>query len=306
MNLAETITAAQAYLDPRQIDCVVFHSPCNDGSGAALAAWKALGEAASYERLIYHRPFNEESLRGKKVVVVDASFKKDVLQRLRMLADRIMILDHHDSAMRDLHDEEGCFFTMHNSGAVLSWHYFHGLETPPPQLLQLIEDRDLWNWKYRNISEPLYYAIKERCSNSDFKSYAPYLEQDKLNELIAYGNTLVAENHRWCEETAKGAQRRVFIMPGTNKRFNIMCRELENDRLVSELAEYLYTRNQMDFVMLWCQVSSGQYKVSFRSNHPDINLGEIAGSLGGGGHRLAAGAAISMSPEVFLEPVNRS
>lgn len=300
MSLKSTIEAAQHYLNPQHVDCVVYHNPCNDGSGAALCAWTALGNKATYEKRAYHKEFNADSVAGKNVVVLDASFKKEELHRLQQVANKIMILDHHDSAMRDLAGEAGCFFEMNNSGAVLAWHYFHGLEVPPPKLIQLIEDRDLWQWEYRDESEPLYYALRERTTNSDFKSFEPYLDSVKLEELIDFGRTLIIENHRWCEEAALQAQKRLFKLPGTQTTYEIMCLEVYNDKLVSELAEYLYNRNNVDFVMMWYQ-SGDQYKISLRSGNLNINLGEIAASMGGGGHRQAAGAVITTSPWDLLK-----
>lgn len=300
MSLRSTIEAAQHYLNPQHVDCVVYHNPCNDGSGAALSAWTALGNKAVYEKRAYHKEFNTRSVVGKNVVVLDASFKKEELRQLQRLANKIMILDHHDSAMRDLAGEAGCFFEMQNSGAMLAWHYFHGLEKTPPKLIQLIEDRDLWRWEYRDESEPLYYALRVRCSNNDFKTFEQYLDPVKLDELIAYGKTLVEENHRWCKEAALQAQERLFRLPGSSTTYNIMCLELPNDKLVSELAEYLYSNNNVDFIMMWCKAGD-QYKISLRSGNLNINLGEIAASLGGGGHRQAAGAVITTSPWDLLK-----
>ncbi len=173
------------------------------------------------------------------------------------------------------------------------------MESTPPQLLSLIEDRDLWRWDYRDISEPLYYALRERCSNHDFKTFLPYVDPQKLADLIAYGKTLVAANHKWCEKAALKAEPRTFVLPSTGESYKIMCRELQNDRLVSELSEYLYQNNRIDFVMLWCKTSDGKYKVSFRSNSPEVNVGAIASALGGGGHKQAAGAVLLDSPLQF-------
>lgn len=296
-TLADTIAGAREYLHPNDLDCVVYHNPCNDGSGAAVAAWLELGDKVSYIPRSYHQTFSKESLRGKNAVVLDASFTRDELIELRQIAKKLMIIDHHDSAMRDLGDLPGCFFTMDNSGAVLSWHYFHGIDTPAPKFLILIEDRDLWRWKYRDLSEPLYYALKERCPNSDFKHFVLYVDPEKLSELLAYGKTLVAGNHKWCEEAAKGAVEKTFKLPNSTEKYTIMCSELENDRLVSELSEHLYILHpHIDFVMLWCKVSANQFKISFRSEVSHVNLGAIATELGGGGHKQAAGVVVNFSP----------
>ncbi len=299
-DLAQTIQAAQAYLDPTEVECVVYHAPCNDGSGAAVGAWLKLGDSVSYVRRTYHKAFEESKIVGKNVVVLDASFKREELLALRAKTKTMMILDHHDSAMRDLADVPGCFFCMQNSGAVLSWHYFHGLNTPPPTLLRLIEDRDLWKWQERDLSEALYYALKVHCPNSDFKTYLPYVEQTRLNDLIAYGKTLIAKHQKWCEKAAQKAEHKTFTLPRTNQSYQIMCRELTDDRLVSELSEYLYTKYDVDFIMLWTKVAGEKYKVSFRSNKDKINLGTIATALGGGGHPAAAGAVLDYSPIELL------
>jgi oligoribonuclease NrnB/cAMP/cGMP phosphodiesterase (DHH superfamily) len=306
MSLEATIREAQHYLAPHDVDCVVYHNPCNDGSGAALAAWILLGDKATYIPRTYHKEFDASLVHGKNVVVLDASFKKDELQQLRGLAHKIMILDHHDSAMKDLAGEPGCFFTMGNSGAVLSWHYFHGIEQPAPRLLQLIEDRDLWRWQERDLSEPLFYALQERASNSNFKTYEPFLDTIKLDELIAYGKGLIAANRLWCEQKALFAEHRIFNLPGTSDEYSVICLEVENERLVSELAEYLYTQHQVDFVMLWSQIPSGLYKISFRSNNPAVNVADIATALGGGGHPQAAGAVLDNPPNDLLEPLKHS
>lgn len=298
--LISTIAQAQAYLAPDLVDCVIYHSPCNDGSGAAVAAWMKCGNNAIYERRMYHKEFPREIIRGKHAIVLDASFSKEELLSLRQIAKKVMILDHHHSAMLALADVEGCFFEMNNSGAMLSWHYFHGVDTTPPRLLSLIEDRDLWRWQDRESSEPLYYALRQRCPNSNFKSYLPYLEIDKLDELIAFGKTLVAANHKWCEQAALTAKQCTFTMPDGTK-YQIIAKEVDNDNLVSELAEYLYTRHAVDFIMMWCKTADGRFKVSFRANNPQINVAAIATAFGGGGHKQAAGAVLNFSPWQLTE-----
>jgi oligoribonuclease NrnB/cAMP/cGMP phosphodiesterase (DHH superfamily) len=295
MGLKLVIEQARDYLSPQEVECVVYHAPCNDGFGAALSAWVLWGEQIIYKPMIYHENFEEEILRGKKVVVLDASFKKERLNYLRTICTKIMILDHHYSAMQDLKDEEGCFFEMHNSGAILAWHYFHGITTKAPKLLELIEDRDLWRWSQRDLSEPLYYGIRKRC-DEDFRSLIPYLAPDQLDELIAYGQTLVEMNKLWCINAALNTHIRDFIHPDIKVKYRIACGEIANSNLVSELSEYLYTQHKIDFVMLWSKTPEKKYRINFRSNNPNIDVSKIAVMLGGGGHKQAAGAMINISP----------
>lgn len=302
MSLEATIKAAREYLAPDKVDCVVYHHPCNDGTGAALAAWVARGEEIEYLPLDYTKPFVEQQLLNKNVLVIDASFKKEQLQHIRNIAKKVLILDHHESAMKDLAGEPGCCFTMGNSGAVLAWHYFHGVDTPPPTLLRLIQDRDLWAWQERELSEPLFYALVDWYTTPDFRQYAQYLQSEALDKLIAHGKGLVAENHRWCVEVGSGVVLKYFVLPGMDKKYHIASLEVANDKLISELSEYLYTKHDIDFVMLWHKLpgETQKYKISFRNNKPTVNVAEIAAALGGGGHARAAGVSVSCSPVEFL------
>jgi hypothetical protein len=58
---------------------------------------------------------------------------------------------------------------------MLAWFYFFG-EKEPPELFTLIEDRDLWNWNYRERSEPLHYALKSRINSIDFALMEKYTD----------------------------------------------------------------------------------------------------------------------------------
>jgi oligoribonuclease NrnB/cAMP/cGMP phosphodiesterase (DHH superfamily) len=300
MTLAATIQAAQEYLDPEDVDCLVFHHPCIDGSGAALSAWYARGDLIDYIPMEHQVTFAslpaEEVLRDKNVVLIDIAFKHEQLLRVRTIAKKVLILDHHDSAMKNLHGIPGCCFTMGSSGAMLAWHYFNGLDTPAPKLIELIEDRDLWRWQERELSEPLYYGLTERHPVPNFRKLAQYLDPGALADIIEHGKSLTLENLRWCEAQAENAKLCSFTPPGSTHTYQVMCIQLQSEKLISELAEYLYKHNQVDFVVLWHRTAAGKFKMSFRNNKVDINVADIATALGGGGHPRAAGALVDSSP----------
>lgn len=300
MSLEHTIRDAQNYLSPDDVDCLVYHYPCCDGSGAGVAAWMARGDTIKYAPLDYGKPFDEQQLRDKNVVLIDCSFKPDQLARVRTIAKKVMILDHHDSAAKNLSGEPGCFFYMHNSGALLSWHYFHGMDKVAPDVLQLIEDRDLWRWKQRDRSEPLFHAIISLPRQPDFKKYMTLLDPVELDKAIAGGRVIMQQNKAWCLSKIDDAKRCKFQVPNTSEVYDIMALELKEERLVSELSEELYNKYEVDFVMIWHQHADNRYKISFRNNNQRINVGDIASALGGGGHPRAAGASITFSPKELL------
>jgi len=310
MSIESVIKAAHAYLDPLDVDAVVFHHPCMDGSGAALAAWLARGDLIEYipmeHQITFAEPAAEEQLRDKNIILVDTSFKKEQLQRIRHLARKVLILDHHESAMKSLAGEAGCIFDMNYSGAVLSWYYFNGLENPAPQFFELIQDRDLWRWQYKDLSEPVYYALIARYPQPDFRAFAKYLEPKALEDLIAYGNKLIPENEKWCQEQAQHAKLCIFTPPNSTHKYRVICVEVHGEKLVSELSAHLYKLHKVDFILLWYVNRFGEYKISFRNEDPTVNLADLATSLGGGGHPRAAGVVLDYSPWELLQPLDKN
>ena len=61
-------------------------------------------------------------------------------------AEALVVIDHHKSAVVELHDISNTIFDMKKSGAMLAWEFFHpGKEAP--KFIQYIQDRDLWQWE---------------------------------------------------------------------------------------------------------------------------------------------------------------
>ncbi len=142
---------------------IIYHKNCDDGFGAAYAAWTKLGDAADYLAMDYADDPAAAPVDGRDVIVVDFSFSpadadKHILPRARSL----VILDHHRSAADDwkihlgqpandsvLRHQDGkldLLFDMDKSGAYLAWEYFHP-GTKVPDMIACISDVDLWTWK---------------------------------------------------------------------------------------------------------------------------------------------------------------
>jgi hypothetical protein len=117
---------------------------------------RALGRDVEFVRGVYGQPFPD--VAGKDVVLVDFSYKRDVMEQLIQAAQSVLVLDHHKSAMHELAGlatDDGQVtirFDLGHSGAMLAWlHFFPG--QPAPQLLQHLEDRDLWKFKLPKTQE---------------------------------------------------------------------------------------------------------------------------------------------------------
>ena len=287
------------YLCPEDINVVIYHKNCNDGLASALCVYEKLGDSVEYIPMHYNDPIDFESLRNKNVLIVDFSFDKEVLCKIRSFAKKAMIIDHHASAEEKLKNVEGCFFDMSHSAAYLCYKYMNENSSSVPNFILYIEDRDIWKWDYREKSEPLSYGLKElNFSSKTFKSFKEYLKNDSLvEEAIKLGVAVVEKNKKYINEVTKRAKKVNYVVDSTN--YKIMLLGLENPKLISETAEKLYTDNDVDFTVCWfphrdnkflnlkiCKILYGEqrYILSFRTNKDNIDVSKIAKSLGGGGH----------------------
>ena len=131
-------------IEPTSIDFVIYHKSCTDGFGAAYSAWKLLGSKAQYHAASHGE--TPPDIAGKCVAILDFSYKNDVTKQMIKSAKDLIVIDHHKSAMVELHDISNTHFDMTKSGAMLAWEFFHpGKE--PPKFINYIEDRDLWKWE---------------------------------------------------------------------------------------------------------------------------------------------------------------
>lgn len=79
----------------------IYHGNCADGFTAAWAVWKRFGDEFDYFPGVYQQPPPDVTRRD--VLLVDFSYKRDVLRGMAKSARSILVLDHHKSAAEDLH-----------------------------------------------------------------------------------------------------------------------------------------------------------------------------------------------------------
>lgn len=272
--------------DPNSVDMVIFHGDCSDGFGAAWAAWKLLGDRATYHPSKHGDPIPD--VRGKNVVVLDFSYDNATTKRLISEAKGFLIIDHHKSAMVDLHDIACARFDMNHSGAMLAWKFFHpGKE--PPRMIRHIEDRDLWKWEIPYSRE---FVAAFDMVPFEFEEYDKYLDdsavdaaQERGAHILAYNKTVIARSIKRATSRSIGGKS-VMVVNASH--------------LISEIGSTLAPR--CDFALIWwwdhrtCQV-----RASLRAHHEDADVSEVAKRWGGGGHRKAAG--FSLPPGVTIESI---
>ena len=279
---------------PDEVNYVIYHNPCCDGTGSGLAAWKYLSKHHPDREVIY-KPMNigappPTDVEGKNVLICDYSYKKNVLLELIPKVKKLLIIDHHKSAEKDLAeiDDQYKIFDMSCSGAVLTWKYFFP-EEPVPLLFQYLQDRDIWT-KALPGTDDFFAAIS--ILPHDFEVYAEYLNEEKLLDLINNKGKSFGELNKYNADN--GASYAVPKFCRVKGKYYIVG-YVNTTVLKSDIGNMIFDKLPLiDFSVAYSINDKGDStSFSLRSTVKRADVSEIASSLSGGGHMCAAGARVN-------------
>jgi len=273
---------------------VLFHENCKDGLGAAYATYEKLGDTASYVPIAYGR--EDKALKkvpdDVDVYFVDFSLKREPMIELSERVSKIVVIDHHKSALEelvDLPDNVEVNFDMDHSGAVLAWDYFH--DTPAPKMLQYIEDRDIWNFdlvKSKEFTEGLDFYAK----NNDIAEFKRLIiDPASIDKMIDIGDILVPAMKKRLQECIdkieKNKEKYIATLEG--EEFIFFNYTVSSEK--SDLGNMIASQFQIPAAIF--TVGTENVSISLRSADNLADVSRIAIAFGSGGHRNASGMAIS-------------
>ena len=265
-----------------------YHANCFDGFGAAYAAWRALGTSETvFEPVWYERPPPELPAQLDELVLLDFTYSRPVLERLRDQVDRLVIIDHHATAQAELEGFE-CdvkIFDLDCSGAYLSFHHYNP-DVPAddvPRLYRYLQDRDLWRfWLPKSREVNAYIKSFPYCFSTWSKIEA--VMELNLEGCIREGEAVLRLQARTVEMICNEASIRELAghrVPTVNS--TAFWSEVGHELLER------YPGSQM--VAAYCDLSNGRRKYSLRSRD-GFDCSAVARQFGGGGHTKAAGFSI--------------
>jgi len=277
---------------PAEVNLVIYHANCTDGFAAAFAAWNTLGDRATYIPAAYGDAPPDVS--GKNVLIVDFSYSREDLLRMRGEARSILVLDHHKTAQAALEGLDFVQFDLKCSGAMMTWSLFNPDEFPP-DLIRYIQDRDLWLWKLPQTRE---FSMGLMSVPHDFGAYAALMHAGAVRSTIERGQAVVGFMDSEIASLCKHAvHRRLRAAP------HLSCGVLNTHMWVSEVGARIC--QDYDVAAMWnLDLNSKKWRVSLRSRE-GVDVAGIARDFGGGGHTGAAGFSLpgDVSIEsIFLDP----
>lgn len=261
----------------------IYHGNCADGFGAAWVFSRHADREHDFLAGVYQMP--PPDVTGRDVYLVDFSYKREVVERMREQANRIVLIDHHKTAIEDLMPlyESGAIEALVNldkSGATLAWEWFHGNFSEPPQLLKHIEDRDLWRFALDGTREIQANVFSYPYN---FNVWDELMEQDP-QALIAEGRAIERKHFKDIDELLGVVTRRMVI-----GGYNVPIANLPYIH-VSDAAHQL-CKGEAFAGCYWDTIKGRVF--GLRSTDAGVDVSEIAKRYGGGGHRNASGFTAS-------------
>ena len=258
---------------------VIYHKGCTDGFGAAWAANRGLsrlGLQAEYLPASYGDAPPDFAL-GSRIYVLDFSYPRDVMDDMASKY-KVILLDHHATAMRDMDGAPYCHFDIGMSGAHLAWQHFNPDEKAP-ELIRYIEDRDLWKWQLPDSRE-VSAALCSYPLDFDVWDTLDVLELAREGRaILRYQENMVSSIARQAIWTDVAG----YHVPVANAAVlqSEVCEALLAQYPEARFAGAFYQRPASDD-------GDTNQKWSLRSRH-DFDVSQVAKQFGGGGHPQAAG-----------------
>ena len=267
------------------MDVCIYHANCYDGFTAAWVVYQ------NYPQATYiPASYGDEApdVTGQDVVIVDFSYPRDVLERMRAQAKSLLVLDHHKTAEAALAGLSYAIFNQSMSGAGMAWEFFMA-GAAQPKLVQYVQDRDLWRFFL-----PDSHSINAWIMSHDF-SFPTWSNMYRTLETVAgrqdaitTGKALERMHLKNCHALIQTALNEIEVLGHKVPALN--CPPM----LASTVGNILSDMPDVPFAVMYYDTMM-ERRFSLRSsadNPAALDVSEIAAHFGGGGHKHAAGFAI--------------
>ena len=245
------------------------------------------------------------------VYIVDFSFSREDTLDIAKKCKNLVILDHHITALEKLEgiekesDNIEFFFDNNMSGATLVNGFvaqrfldFGKSQVVVNYVSAMVEDRDLWNFKLED-TKAFGEFVFSQIEPNDIDAFSEILFDSNMKKIQSYvdlGNILDKNKKKQVNQRLEQMQNPTVLeitYPETSEQVQIIFVNETQSDLVSELGNAICKKFQKP-VCLYKILSNGMVSLSFRSMDNLTDMSKVAVALGGGGHRNACGAEMSL------------
>lgn len=305
----------------KSFDVVLYHDNCWDGSTAAYIA-SLYNTSAELMPIQYGYDFEKVSklIENKKVLVVDFSFKSFEVTYLIDKCLDLLIIDHHKTAVDELVANlssdvlaEHTILDIGKSGAGLVFDYYksdlmyksatsltfnHIHFNNLKWLVEKVQDRDLW---VKDSEDFEVFSAFMNLYEKNPKSVGVIVYGYDKSDILTRGSSVLAFKNRLCYDHIKHVRFTLVKSASGDVKYPAVIFMCSCSMIVSDICDKLLQSYKNDATMCGIKVAvsviylnPGTVLYQLRSIG-DADVGYVAKSYGGGGHKNSAGVTDSES-----------
>ncbi len=269
----------------------IYHKNCSDGTMAAAVLLKKLPNIYLFP--LSHEHTKEEFKQIKKLVTDDTIvYTVDCalgIEKLIPIAKEVITIDHHIGNKEYLESlaiknkNFSFIFNNNNSGSSLTWSYF--FKEPVPEIIQMIEDFDLWRWKFGEKTKYLMNFLYPTPNNPE--KFLHYLSEN-IENLIHNGKYISNFTDSLVYKFIENNPEKLLLKIGPHKVLAV-----NSPFFQSEIGNFLVEKNNEAVAIF--KIQGTKVFISFRSKDT-INPSALtlAQTINGGGHKNASAGNITL------------
>lgn len=290
----------------------VLHHMDSDGRFGGHAAWryfvekfqtKDLNDKVVFKEVQYGQSFPIEysDLTEKdEVYIIDFSYSRVILDEVYPRVEKLVVLDHHETAEEQLRGTPYGHFDKTKSGALIAWNYFFPDEEAPFVCL-LVNDYDLWQKQYEPDTSAFEAWLQFERIGQDWEHWHKLAtDVNYLREVVhGKGKVLHEQNVSIVDAFVKNKGNYFISNKGVLKNKPVPFYRYVvyngNTILRNEIAEELYTKFDLDITVQW-RLRGDRFLFSVRAPNPEkVSASQFCSQFAdGGGNPKAGGFALPM------------
>lgn len=283
---------------------VIYHKEDLDGVLSAAIVKDYYDYVGKTVRLIpFNYGFPIPEIKEDIVYVVDMSFDNKTESVMDGWVNReikVVWIDHHKSAVGNKGEVLPYISGLREIGVAameLTWMYVRGWDRRIPTVLEYLSAYDVWD--HNRFEWDKVMAVQERALeiveldvDKGIRFIYDYSSENKVNELAEEGKRVLETQKslykQWCK---------TFSFEADFKGYKAIC--LNSPVFRSMVFDDVPGIENYDLMIPFCTRPDGVVQFSLYSTK-DIDCSQLALSMGGGGHKNAAGFTVS-DPDVITE-----
>ena len=264
----------------------IYHYGCPDGWTSAWVLKQAIPDAILHPGRYGEPP--PVAFSDATVYIVDFSYPADQIREIAATAEKVIILDHHKTARKNLEDVDlgpnvTVVFDMDRSGAMITFDHFNRSPSYAATLVSYVQDRDLWADEMESSVEVGALILATNHTMEEWTTLAETFAADNgVNQAAAQGAAILKRDRKVQKEILDCARRMTI---GGHEVLVVASPYAYGSYVAGELAK---TNGSLFGAYYVDKPDHRQFGLrSVKGSGCDVSA--IAEQYGGGGHAEAAG-----------------